>query len=91
MTECSTKEVGIDIETRSSADLVKYGVYAYADSPDFEILLIAYTTDTGVGLIDLKQGDDPTEFLNILKNPHIIKSALHFRNKQLQSLTISTC
>jgi DNA polymerase len=69
MTECSTKEVGIDIETRSSADLVKYGVYAYADSPDFEILLIAYTTDTGVELIDLKQGDDPTEFLNVLKNP----------------------
>lgn len=75
MTECSTKEVGIDIETRSSADLVKYGVYAYADSPDFEILLIAYTTDTGVELIDLKQGDDPTEFLNILKNPKIIKTA----------------
>lgn len=75
MTECSTKEVGIDIETRSSADLVKYGVYAYADSPDFEILLIAYTTDTGVELIDLKQGDDPTEFLNIVKNPKIIKTA----------------
>jgi DNA polymerase len=75
MTECSTKEVGIDIETRSSADLVKYGVYAYADSPDFEILLIAYTTDTGVELIDLKQGDDPTEFLDILKNPKIIKTA----------------
>lgn len=75
MTECSTKEVGIDIETRSSADLVKYGVYAYTDSPDFEILLIAYTTDTGVELIDLKQGDDPTEFLNILKNPKIIKTA----------------
>lgn len=75
MTECSTKEVGIDIETRSSADLVKYGVYAYADSPDFEILLIAYTTDTGVELIDLKQGDDPTEFLNILKNPKILKTA----------------
>lgn len=75
MTECSTREVGIDIETRSSADLVRYGVYAYADSPDFEILLIAYTTDTGVELIDLKQGDDPTEFLNILKNPKIIKTA----------------
>jgi DNA polymerase len=75
MTECSTKEVGIDIETRSSADLVKYGVYAYTDSPDFEILLIAYTTDTGVELIDLKQGDDPTEFLDILKNPKVIKTA----------------
>ena len=75
MTECSTKEVGIDIETRSSADLVKYGVYAYTDSPDFEILLIAYTTDAGVELIDLKQGDDPTEFLNILKNPKLIKTA----------------
>ena len=75
MTECSTKEVGIDIETRSSADLVKYGVYAYTDSPDFEILLIAYTTDAGVELIDLKQGNDPTDFLNILKNPKIIKTA----------------
>lgn len=37
----------IDIETRSSVDLISYGVYAYTESPDFEILMAAWAVDNG--------------------------------------------
>lgn len=37
--------MGIDIETYSSVDLTEAGVYAYAEAPDFDILLISYTFD----------------------------------------------
>lgn len=37
----------IDIETYSSVDLIKYGVYAYAASPDFEILMASFSFDDG--------------------------------------------
>lgn len=36
------KTLAIDIETYSSVSLQKAGVYAYAASPDFEILLFGY-------------------------------------------------
>ena len=39
------KELHIDIETYSSADLAKCGVYKYTESPDFEILLFGYSRD----------------------------------------------
>ena len=38
------KELHIDIETYSSADLAKCGVYKYTESPDFEILLFGYSS-----------------------------------------------
>ena len=48
------KVMNIDIETYSSVDLMKHGVYAYTESPDFEILMIAYSIDGGsVTVIDL--------------------------------------
>ena len=37
--------LSIDIETYSDVDLTKCGVYAYSDSPNFEILLFAYAFD----------------------------------------------
>ena len=37
--------LSIDIETYSDVDLSKCGVYAYSDSPNFEILLFAYAFD----------------------------------------------
>ena len=37
--------LAIDIETYSDVDLQKRGVYAYSDSPNFEILLFAYAFD----------------------------------------------
>lgn len=46
--------LGTDIETFSSADIKKSGVYAYADSPDFQILLIGYRLNGGsVEMIDI--------------------------------------
>lgn len=45
--------LGIDIETFSSVDLAKSGVYAYVDSPDFQILLIAYKLSDNVEIIDI--------------------------------------
>ena len=72
----SYKECGIDIETYSSADLIKYGVYAYTDSPDFEVLLVSYSIDGGeVECIDLTSNDRVEDFLDILRDPHLIKTA----------------
>jgi DNA polymerase len=48
------KQISIDIETFSSVDLAKAGVYKYAESPDFEILLFGYSIDGGeVKVVDL--------------------------------------
>jgi len=41
------KTLEIDIETFSSVNLSKSGVYRYCESPDFEILLFAYSVDGG--------------------------------------------
>ena len=52
------QKISIDIETFSDIDLVKCGVYKYADSPAFEILLFAYSIDGGeIHIIDLASGD----------------------------------
>lgn len=50
--------LSIDIETYSDVNLSKCGVYKYAESPDFEILLFGYSADgSNVTVIDLAQGD----------------------------------
>ena len=41
------QHLSIDIETYSSVNLKKAGVYKYAESPDFDILLIGYSVDGG--------------------------------------------
>ena len=66
----------VDIETYSSAD-IKLGAYAYAQAPDFEILLIGYSFDGGpVQVVDCKQGDEcPQEFMQALTDPNVIKTA----------------
>ena len=52
--------MGVDIETYSDVDLKEAGVYAYAESPAFEILLIGYRIDDGpVQVIDLGYINDP--------------------------------
>ena len=53
MGEVGYKTLAIDIETFSDVDLIKCGVYAYADSPAFEILLFAYSFDDD-GTLTLK-------------------------------------
>ena len=51
------KELHIDIESYSSADLGKCGVYKYAEAEDFEILLFAYSEDgKEVKVVDLAKG-----------------------------------
>lgn len=71
------ESLSIDLETYSDIDLKKCGVYKYAESPNFEILLFAYSVDNGpVQVIDLAQGEDiPTEILAALTNETITKWA----------------
>ena len=50
--------LSIDLETYSDQSLQKTGVYRYVESPDFEILLFAYSVDGGlVQQIDLACGE----------------------------------
>jgi DNA polymerase len=62
------RTLAIDIETFSSTDLKKAGVYKYVESPDFEILLFAYSADGGeIKVIDLASGESlPEEVLQAL-------------------------
>lgn len=67
----------IDIETFSSVELKKSGLYKYVQSPDFEIILFAYAyDDEPVRVIDCLQGEViPLSVLNDLQNPAVIKMA----------------
>lgn len=67
----------IDIETFSSVSLQKCGVYAYAESPDFEVLLFGYAWDDDpVIVIDLAQGETiPQEVQDALHDPRVLKTA----------------
>jgi len=73
------KTLEIDIETFSSVSLSKAGVYRYVESPDFEILLFAYSVDGGVvKVVDLALGEKiPKEIINALTNPNITKWAFN--------------
>ena len=52
------KKLSCDIETFSDVDLIRCGVYKYADSPNFEMLLFAYAVDDGdVHIIDSAGGE----------------------------------
>ena len=65
----------MDLECYSSVDLNKSGVYKYVESPDFEILLWAYSWDGGpVHVLDLANGEKPTyELIAALWNPDVEK------------------
>lgn len=71
------KELSIDLETYSDVDLKKSGVYRYAESPNFEILLFAYSVDNGpVIVIDIAQGECvPDDILAALSDDTITKWA----------------
>lgn len=71
------KHLSIDIETYSSADLAKCGVYKYAEAEDFEILLFGYAVDHGeVQVVDLAQGETlPEEILDALIDDSVTKWA----------------
>jgi DNA polymerase len=71
--------ISIDIETFSDIDLGKCGVYRYAESPSFDILLFSYSMDDGqIKLIDLASGEKlPEEIINALMDASIIKTAFN--------------
>jgi DNA polymerase len=71
--------ISIDIETFSDIDLGKCGVYRYAESPSFDILLFSYSMDDGqIKLIDLASGEIlPEEIINALMDASIIKTAFN--------------
>ena len=69
------KSLGIDLETFSSVDLLKCGVYRYASSPDFEILLFGFSVDGGdVRVVDLACGEEiPADIIEALSDDSVIK------------------
>lgn len=69
--------LAIDIETYSSIDLGKHGVYRYVEAEDFEILLVGYAFDDGpVFVADLATGMQfPPAVLEALTDPNVIKTA----------------
>lgn len=73
------KSISMDVETYSSEDLRKSGVYRYCEAPDFEILLFAYSVDDGkVQLADLASGEKlPEEIIKAVTDDSVIKWAWH--------------
>lgn len=73
------KTLEIDIETHSSANLAKCGVYKYIEASDFEIILFGYSIDGGeVRVIDFAQGEKlPAEVLSALEDDSVIKWAFN--------------
>lgn len=71
--------ISIDIETFSSNDLSKCGVYKYVEAPDFDILLFGYAVDGGeMIVVDLATGEEiPVEILSALADENITKWAFH--------------
>jgi DNA polymerase len=71
--------LAIDIETFSSADLKKSGVYKYVESPDFDILLFAYSIDgEPTQIVDLANGEQlPEKILIALTSPYVLKTAFN--------------
>ena len=77
--------LNIDIETYSDVDIGKAGLYKYAQSPAFQILLVSYSIDGGpvqtVDLVPGGLGEDrspdgwPLWLINALKDPNCIKHA----------------
>ena len=73
------KSMSIDIETFSDVNLAKCGVYKYAESPAFEILIFGYAIDGGeVQVVDLARGENiPEDILDALTNEDVTKWAFN--------------
>ena len=82
------KTLSIDIETFSSVDLSKCGVYKYTEAPDFDILLFGYSVDGGpVQVVDLLSGEKlPAEIVAALTDDAVIKWAF---NAQFERICLS--
>lgn len=75
MNQEKIQKLSIDLETFSDVDLAKCGLYKYAESPNFEILLFGYAVDGGeVHVVDLAQGEQiPEDVLSALTDDSVIK------------------
>ena len=84
------KSISIDIETFSSAPLAKAGVYKYAASEDFEVLLFGYAADGGmVHVVDLANGETlPAEILAALTDDRVIKWAFNWRQTAAERMAM---
>ena len=73
------RTLSIDIETYSSVNLQRSGVYKYVSSEDFEILLFGYSVDGGeVQVVDLALGETiPQEIIEALQDDEVIKWAFN--------------
>ena len=82
------KTLALDLETYSSADLNKTGVYKYVASPDFEILLFGYSVNGGpVQVVDVAAGEEvPAKILAALTDDSIEKWAY---NAQFERVCLS--
>ena len=82
------KNLSVDLETFSSVDLKKCGVYKYAESDDFEILLFGYSVDgSEVKVVDLAQGETiPEVVLSALTDETVTKWAF---NAQFERVCLS--
>ena len=71
--------ITIDIETKSDKDISKCGVYAYTDTPYFDILLFAYSIDgQPVQVVDTANGEEiPENVLAVLADENMIKRAFN--------------
>lgn len=82
------KKLSCDIETFSDVDLIRCGVYKYADSPNFEMLLFAYAVDDGdVHIIDIAGGEElPEKIIQAIKSDTVVKTAY---NAQFEHVCLS--
>ena len=73
------RTLSIDIETYSSEDLTRSGVYRYAEAPDFRVLLFGWRADDGpVYVTDLEAGEElPPEIVNALLDDSVVKWAFN--------------
>ena len=80
--------LSVDIETFSSVDLGKSGVYRYAQSEDFEILLFGYSVNgSPVRVVDLACGENlPEEIRKAISDPTVMKWAF---NAQFERICLS--
>lgn len=80
--------ISIDLETFSDVDISKCGVYRYAESDNFEILLFAYAVDGGeVVVVDMAQGEKiPENIINAITDSNITKWAF---NSQFERICLS--
>ena len=82
------RTLSLDLETYSSENLTKCGVYRYAEAPDFEILLFGYSADGApVKVVDLTAGETlPADVFSALTDPAVTKWAF---NAQFERVCLS--